>query len=116
MHELPVTKSILGIVLRHAAANEVGRISAIDLRIGALSDLEPEWLQSYFDHISRGTPAEGARLRVCRSLLTFRCASCSAEFDTAREDLDRVVCPVCGSGDASVVAGTGYAVEAMEAG
>ena len=37
MHELPVTKSILDIVLRHAAANEVTRIATIDLSIGALS-------------------------------------------------------------------------------
>ena len=115
MHELPVTKSILGIVLRHAAANEVSRVSAIDLSIGALSDLEPEWLQSYFDHISKGTAAEGARLRVSRSPLTFRCTSCHAEFDAAREDLDRIACPHCGSRDASIVAGTNYTVVAMEA-
>lgn len=115
MHELPVTKSILEIVLRHAAANEVEHISVIDLTVGALSELEPEWLQSYFDHISKGTVAEGARLRVGRSPLTFRCASCAREFDSAREDLDRIACPRCGSGDASVVGGTGYAVEAMEA-
>ena len=115
MHELPVTKSILEIVLRHAAANGVERVSAINLRVGALSDLEPEWLQSYFDPISRGTPADGARLRVRRSPLTFRCGSCSAEFDAARESLDRMACPDCGSGDASVVAGTSYTVEAMEA-
>ena len=115
MHELPVTKSILEIALRHAAANEVSRVSAIDLSIGALSDLEPEWLQTYFDHISRGTAAEGARLRVSRSPLTFRCASCRAEFDAAREDLDRIACPHCGSRDASIVGGTGYTVEAMEA-
>ena len=115
MHELPVTRSILEIVLRHAAASEVERVSTIDLSIGALSDLEPEWIQSYFDHISQGTPAEGARLRVRRSPLTFRCASCSAAFDAARESLDRVACPDCGSGDASVVSGAGYTVEAMEA-
>lgn len=115
MHELPVVKSILGIVLRHAAASEVSQVSAIDLSIGALSDLEPEWLQTYFDRISTGTPAQGARLRVSRSDLTFRCASCRAEFDAAREDLDRIACPDCGSDDASVVGGTGYTVEAMEA-
>lgn len=115
MHELPVTKSILDIVLRHAANNKVRRVSAIDLSIGALSDLEPEWIQSYFDHISKGTAAEGARLRVSRSPLTFRCVSCLAEFDATREDLSRVACPDCGSADASVVGGTGYTVEAMEA-
>ena len=52
---------------------------------------------------------------MSRSPLTFHCASCPTEFDAAREDLDQIVCPYCGSGDASIVGGTGYTVEAMVA-
>ncbi len=115
MHELPVTKSILGIVLRHAEAQDVTRIMTIDLTIGALSDLEAEWLQSYFDHLSRGTPAEGAKLRVRRSPLTFFCEPCSREYTTTREDLDTASCPGCGSREASIVSGANYTVESMEA-
>ena len=114
MHELPVTKSILDIVLRHAEANGVEKVVAIDLSIGALSDLEPEWLQSYFDHLSRGTPAHGAQLRVRRSPLTFRCSTCSGEYTATRERLGEAICPGCGSRDASIVSGTGYTVESME--
>jgi hydrogenase nickel incorporation protein HypA/HybF len=115
MHELPVTKSILGIVLRHAEVQAVSRVVAIDLAIGALSDLEAEWLQSYFDHLSKGTSAEGAELRVHRSPLTFLCAPCSREYDATREELDTARCPICGSRDSSIVGGTGYTVESMEA-
>jgi hydrogenase nickel incorporation protein HypA/HybF len=114
MHELPVTESILGIVLRHAEANRVEQIVAIDLSIGALSDLEPEWLQTYFDHLSRGTPAQGATLRVRRSPLTVRCTACSHEFSVTREELGTARCPLCGSSDASISSGTGYTVESME--
>ena len=115
MHELPVTKSILGIVLKHAEANDVQTIRYIDLSIGALSDLEAEWIQKYFDRLSQGTPAEGATLRVHRSPLTFLCDSCSTEFTAEREELDEAICPRCGSRDAGVVSGTGYRVESMEA-
>ncbi|MGD2122819.1 MAG: hydrogenase maturation nickel metallochaperone HypA [Gemmatimonadota bacterium] len=115
MHELPVTKSILGIVLRHAEARSVRRVLAINLAIGALSDLEAEWLQSYFDLLSRGTVAEGAELRVHRSPLTFRCESCFTEYTATREELDTAVCSHCGSRDAAIVGGTGYTVESMEA-
>ncbi|MGD8362650.1 MAG: hydrogenase maturation nickel metallochaperone HypA [Gemmatimonadota bacterium] len=114
MHELPVTRSILGIVLRHAEANNVERVVAIHLQIGALSDLEAEWLQTYFDHLSRGTVAEGATLRVRRSPLTFRCADCSHDFAVTREELGTAQCPLCGSGDASIRSGTGYTVDSME--
>ena len=115
MHELPVTKSILGIVLKHAETNGVEKVLTIDLSIGALSDLEAEWIQKYFDHLSRGTPAEGAKLRVSRSPLTFLCHPCSREFTAGREELEEASCPQCGSRDASVVSGTGYTVESMEA-
>jgi len=115
MHELPVTKSILGIVLRHAEMQGVSRVLAIDLAIGALSDLEGEWLQKYFDHLSRSTPAEGAELRIRRSPLTFFCEPCSREYTATREELDDSSCPRCGSREASIVSGTAYSVESMEA-
>jgi hydrogenase nickel incorporation protein HypA/HybF len=115
VHELPVTESILSIVLRHAETNGVERIIAIDLSIGALSDLEPEWIQTYFDHLSRDTPAQGAVLRVERSPLTFLCEPCSLEFTSTREELERAKCPSCGYKDASLIGGTGYTVESMEA-
>lgn len=115
MHELPVTQSILEIVLRHAAANAVTGIRSIELAVGGLSDLEPEWLQRYFDQLSRGTVAEGARLEVRRSPLTFSCDACTALFDVGREELDSARCPACGSRNAALVAGSGYRVESMEA-
>ena len=115
MHELPVTKSILEIVLRHADTQGVTRVLFVDLSIGALSDLEAEWLQSYFDSLSKGTVAEGAMLRIRRSPLDFLCGGCGHEFTATREELDSASCPHCSSGDASIVSGTGYTVVSMEA-
>lgn len=115
MHELPVTRSILAIVLRHAEAHGVTRVKTIDISIGALSDLEGDWLQNYFDHLSRGTAAEGAELRVRRFPLTFGCEPCSLEFNATREELEIACCPGCGSREVAIVSGTGYTVESMEA-
>jgi hydrogenase nickel incorporation protein HypA/HybF len=115
MHELPVTRSILEIVLRHAAANRVTAIRSVELVIGGLSDLEAEWLQRYFDHLSRGTVAQGARLQVRRSPLTFSCDACARRFEVDRNELDDARCPVCGAREAALIGGTGYRVESMEA-
>ena len=49
MHELQITERVLDVVLKHASGQDVSRIVRIHLRIGALSDLEDEWIQSYFD-------------------------------------------------------------------
>ena len=115
MHELPVTRSILEIVLRHAEAQGVKRVLTIDLAIGALSDLEAEWIQSYFDRLSKGTAADGAKLRVRRSPLTFLCQMCCREYDATRERLDTACCPLCGSRESTLVGGAAYTVESMEA-
>jgi hydrogenase nickel incorporation protein HypA/HybF len=114
MHELPVTQSILDIVLRHAEANQVERIRTIHLRIGALADLEPEWIQSYFDLLSEGTLAQGAQLQLQRSPLTFHCDKCGTDFTADRDDLGTAQCPGCGSREASITSGTGYLVDSME--
>jgi hydrogenase nickel incorporation protein HypA/HybF len=50
MHELPITESILNIVITYAEKNAVKKVMAINLRVGKLSDLEDEWIQRYFDH------------------------------------------------------------------
>ena len=114
MHELPVTKSILNIVLRHADANGVGKVVAIDLSIGALSDLEPEWLQSYFDHLSRGTVAEGARIEVERTPVVFRCGTCECDFPADLKTIRDVLCPSCGGKDLSLVSGREFFVKEIE--
>ena len=114
VHELSVTRSILGIVLRHAEAQGVTRVQAIDLSVGALSDLEPEWLQKYFDHLSRGTLAEGAVLRVSHSPMIFLCEPCAQEYSATRDTLDTASCPKCGSREGALVSGAGYMVESME--
>ena len=74
MHELQVTKRILDIALGHAEGHQVRRIAVIHLRIGALSDLEDGWLQRYFDYLSRGTLADGARLAIERMPIVVRCS------------------------------------------
>ncbi|MCJ7747981.1 MAG: hydrogenase maturation nickel metallochaperone HypA, partial [Desulfobacterales bacterium] len=54
MHELPITESILNIVLKHAEMNSVRKVMAIHLKVGKLSDLEDDWIQRYFDYLSKG--------------------------------------------------------------
>ena len=87
----------------------------IHLSIGALSDLEAEWIQEYFDRLSRGTVAEGATIEVRRSPLTCACIECGEEFTCGKDELDGAQCPMCGTKDYSVLSGTGYVVESMEA-
>lgn len=114
MHELQVTERILDIVLKHAAGHDVSRIVQIHLRVGELSDLEDEWLQRYFDYLSRGTLAENARLAIERVPIVMRCESCTSSFELKKERLQDALCPDCGESRFRLVSGREYFVKNIE--
>ena len=114
MHELQVTERILDIVLKHAAGHDVSRIVQIHLRVGELSDLEDEWLQRYFDYLSRGTLAENARLAIERVPIVMRCESCASSFELKKDRLQDALCPDCGESRFRLVSGREYFVKNIE--
>jgi hydrogenase nickel incorporation protein HypA/HybF len=93
----------------------VERVIAVDLEIGALSDLQPVWMQRYFDRLSRGTVVEGATLRANRVPAVFRCNACQARFEVeSLQDVD-LCCAHCQSAQVSLISGRAYHVKSMEA-
>jgi len=114
MHELPVTESILKIVLRHAPPDSVNRIVRIFLEIGELSELEDEWIQHYFDYLSKGTVAENAQLVIQRTPIVFQCDTCANAFEIKKEALKNIQCPKCGNTQCKLVSGKAYLIKNME--
>lgn len=106
MHELSVTQNILEIALRHAAGQ---RISEIELVIGQLSSFVDDSIQFYWDIISAGTPAEGARLRFKRIPAQMRCLKCGENY-TLEGDF---TCPQCGAREGRLVAGNEFYVDSI---
>jgi len=114
MHELPITESILKIVLKHAEENRVLKVITIHLQVGKLSDLEDDWIQHYFDYLSKGTVADGAKLKIERTPVMMRCKGCSASFETDIARMADFVCPTCGEKGGTIVSGREYTVKDME--
>lgn len=114
MHELPVINSILSVVLKHAAANQVKKIVAIHLQVGEMSDLEDAWMQQYFDYLSKGTLAEGAVLKIERIPVVMRCAACGHTYEVNVKDGTKPLCPECGGDKHSLVSGREYFIKNME--
>ena len=113
MHELPITESILNIVLKHAAKNNVRQVVAIHLRIGKLSDLEDEWI-----HITRlfkqGTMAQGAKLIIERTPIILQCNSCNTSYEADMATIGDAVCPACGQTESTLISGREYYIKDME--
>ena len=114
MHELPVTKSIFQIVLKHARMGNVSKVVAVNLEIGSLSDLQTEWVQRYFDHLSRGTIVEGAKLKINRVPAVFRCNHCQHSFEINSLLEEELSCRRCHSREVTLISGKAYHVKNME--
>jgi hydrogenase nickel incorporation protein HypA/HybF len=115
MHELPVTEKILNIVVKHAEMNRVSKVISITLKIGELSDLENEWIQHYFDYLSKNTVAENAILKIEKVPIVFKCNQCGHEIEVKKEQLGEIACPRCLSkGNFSLISGREYFIKEME--
>jgi len=114
MHELAVTKSILKLALEHTARNGSGEIVSIHLAIGEMRNMEEEWLQRYFEHISKGTVAGRAVIKVRKIPVVFLCKKCGKEFTANFKEDKKILCPHCGSFEYDLLTGRELIIEQLE--
>lgn len=115
MHELTVTKSIFDIVNRRALQNDVTKVITIHLDIGAFSDLGEEWMQKYFDRLSRDSVCAEAKLVINRIPAEFNCESCGQNFELNSLQKTDIKCHHCNGSEVSLVSGKEYYIKNMEA-
>ncbi len=113
MHELSVTQAILNIALDYGQKNLAQKVVEIHLRVGEIGDLEGEWLQRYFDFLSKGTIAEGAKLCILRAPARVQCRKCQFVFPLDKATWD-TQCPSCQSKETSLISGREFRVESLE--
>lgn len=114
MHELSVVDGILKVVLRSAADNNARKVLSISLRIGEMTDLVDEWVQHYFDFLSRDTIAAGARLKIERTPVVLRCDKCAGTLPVNIRELKKFVCPACGGEECSILSGREFHIGNIE--
>jgi hydrogenase nickel incorporation protein HypA/HybF len=78
MHELSVTQSLLDLALRHAGGQ---RITDIHMEVGAMAGVVATSVEFYFEHLSQGSLAEGARLHFEAVPLKIVCQACGQALD-----------------------------------
>lgn len=113
MHELSIMSNILDIVLEHAHKNGAKRVKTINLKIGELSDVIPQWAQMYFDMLTKETIAEGSKLNIEKVPLALKCRDCSHEH-TYRDKDWKFTCTKCGSSDLEIISGRELMVTSIE--
>ena len=113
MHELSVTQSILEIALDYASRNQATKVVEIHLQIGEITDFEDEWMQRYFDFVSKGTIAEGAHLHISRIPARMQCSRCSFIFPLDKSTWD-LQCPTCQCKESNLISGREFRVDSLE--
>lgn len=108
MHELAVTQALLEIALRHA---DGARVTDLHLVIGDLASIVDDSVAFYWDQVSQGTAAEGARLHFRRVAAELTCEDCGRRFGW---DQVQGACPGCGGGRVRVSDGEQFHLESIE--
>ncbi|RME75503.1 MAG: hydrogenase maturation nickel metallochaperone HypA [Chloroflexi bacterium] len=112
MHELPVTQGILATAIEAAQQHGGYPITDIYLVIGELSSIVDDSVQFYFDMLSQGTLAEGARLHFQRQPAQATCWACGHQFEVSPPLPP--LCPACQSPRLHVTGGREFYVESIE--
>jgi hydrogenase nickel incorporation protein HypA/HybF len=111
MHELSIAEAILEITLRHAGQANARHVVAIDLVIGELSSVIDDSLQFYWDIISKGTPAEGARLCFHHQAIELKCVTCNNIYQPGGDDFS---CPACNSMQIDILTGEEFYLSSID--
>ncbi len=106
-------QTVLDLCLKHGEENQAEKIVSIHLKVSEFSDLQPEWMQRYFNHLSKGTMAEEAKLKIEKMPLVMQCNECGEEFRIFLSD-KTPHCPDCLSKKYHYVSGKGYFLENLE--
>lgn len=94
MHELGVAQQMIRLALDYAQQNNAVHITEFSIEMSQAADESEDSLRLYLETLSRGTPAEGARLEIKRVPSHFRCVKCGNEFE---QEYAGQACPKCAS-------------------
>jgi hydrogenase nickel incorporation protein HypA/HybF len=111
VHELSLVVSVFEVLEEQAREHGACRVTRVVLKVGTMSGVVPELLESAFDIYKKGTLAEAARLDIVVVPVKLRCPDCGGE--AVREDTD-FSCAACGSRRVEIVEGREIIVERIE--
>lgn len=96
----------MDIAIQSGEENNAKKILGVYLRIGELRDFVEEITQKYWDYLSEGTIAEGAKIKFERVPVSAICHGCNNIFCFDWRAVDKLCCPICENLDVELLNGT----------
>ena len=112
MHELSIAMSIIEMAEEEAADHGDARITAVHLKLGALSGVVKAALISAYEMAREATPLQAAPLVIEEVPIVVYCPKCDAP--RALDSVQWFVCPECQNPVSEVIHGRELQVFALE--
>jgi hydrogenase nickel incorporation protein HypA/HybF len=112
MHELSIAMSIVDLATEEAARHSGCQVTAIHLRLGALSGVVKEALLSSFEMACEDTPLKGSTLVIEEVPIRVFCPQCNEQRTLA--SLQYFCCPACSAPINELIQGKEIELVAME--
>jgi hydrogenase nickel incorporation protein HypA/HybF len=112
MHEFNACQTIVDSVIAEMGRAAPGaRLLSAQVAIGGLSQIEPEFMRTAYERLTRQTIAQGSRLAVRRLPLRGRCSKCQWEGDLPGRSF---CCAACKSTVGTLIGGREAYLENLE--
>lgn len=111
MHEMSIMGGVFEAIEQTLSQHEAKRVLQVKLKVGELTNAEPDALNMAFEAYSKDTLCEGAELIVERVPVHGRCRNCQYEF---RVETMFFLCPNCQDTSIEVIQGEELLLESLE--
>lgn len=111
MHEYSIVQALLESCEEHAKQNEASEVTKVVVKIGVLSGVEPDLLQTAFDTFKEGTICEKSQFIQNIQKVKISCNNC---FENSELEKNEFTCPSCESVDVKVLDGEDMYLMSLE--
>ena len=111
MHEYSIVQALIDSCEDNAKQNEASKVTKVVVKIGVLSGVEPDLLQTAFDTFKEQTICDKAEFEINIQKITIRCNDCNTESTLERNEFE---CPSCKGVSVEVIDGEDMYLMSLE--
>ncbi len=111
MHEYSIVQSLLESCEEHARQNDAKEVTKVVVKIGVLSGVEPDLLQTAFDTFKEQTVCHNAQFIINHQKIVIECFDCGTISTLEKHEFS---CPNCQSVNIKVIDGEDMYLMSLE--
>ncbi len=102
MHEYSIVQSLLDSCEQHVEANDATKVTKLIVKIGVMSGVEPDLLETAFNTFKEKTVCDGCEFIMNIQKVKIKCNDCDHETELEKNEF---LCPKCESANITVIDG-----------